>query len=714
MPPFPPRQRLASISGGGPRVRGRPRPTKRAPTRECPACKSTDLQDYEGSLVCGDCGATIDESNIVAEVTFGENSAGAAVVQGGSVGEGQRHATTLGPAFRRAGGGMESREVTENQGKDEIRRQANNLGLTDHVADMAFSVYKLACNANFIQGRRVNIVAATCLYIACRREKQNVTLLMDFSEAISVNVFRLGQTYQDLKKTLVIDGENHHQINPVIDVEQLILKFARKLEFGQQVYKVADDACRIIRRMKRDWMTTGRRPAGLCGACIILAARMNNFRRTVREVVYVVKVADMTVAKRLEEFSRTRASQLSVDQFREVGERLKVSHDPPALYERKMREKKAAEKRKRALMEDGDGERVTPEATRSPSAAPQGPRVDADGFAIPNLPIDPSLTGLGDIVTDALASPEIDELDENGLLPARKKRKLAAPIPVITEDDLVEEEALEEEMEEILADPDAVKTMEEAAFNEVADRAKQLAETLRNPVTDSPVPAVRDDPEIGEDEFDDDPEVRNCLLNEHERKIKERIWVTHNEDWLRAQQAKILKKALDEANGVTGKPKKARAKKGRMGDGSVLEGGTPVEDAADANQRMLAKRAKTFSKHINYDRLSQFYAGKQGKKAESTDASVVESDTESVAGTPGGNAIVSSKGGMLPTPAATQEVSTGLINDDPTTAFNEDEWEEEEDEEDDDVDEHAAIHEAGIDDGVDDDFGEYGYDGGDD
>ncbi|KAK5220232.1 transcription factor TFIIIB subunit brf1, partial [Cryomyces antarcticus] len=78
-------------------------------------------------------------------------------------------------------------------------------------------------------------------------------------------------------------------------------------------------------------------------------------------------------------------------------------------------------------------------------------------------------------------------------------------------------------------------------------------------------------------EFDNDPEVRNCLLSAAEIAIKERIWVTHNEDWLRAQQAKILKQQLEEAEG--GPPKKRSYKKknhGRMGDGTVLEGGTPV------------------------------------------------------------------------------------------------------------------------------------------
>jgi len=601
--------------------------------------------------------------------------------------------------------------MTENQGRDEIRRQANNLNLPDHISDKAFSVYKLACNANFIQGRRVNIVASCCLYVACRRDKENTTLMMDFSETISVNVFKLGQTYQDLKKTLVLSDNDPLGIKPVIDVEHLIMKFARKLEFGNQVNKVASDACKIIRRMKRDWMVTGRRPAGLCGACIILAARMNNFRRTVREVVYVVKVADMTVAKRLEEFGRTQASNLSVDQFRAVGERLKVSHDPPALYEsklREMRKENTIRKRKAREMLDGDGEEAPVEGTRSPSATPQGSsqarRVDTDGFAVPAVPIDPTLI-------DAIIAPEDAESTE----PPKKKRGRPPrePLPEITEADLVEEEELEEEMEDFLNDPTALSSMEDAAFNDVADRAKALADTLRNPETTTPAPAIRDDPEIGIDEFENDPEVRNCLLSETERKIKERIWVTHNEDWLRSQQAKHMKKAMDEANGITGKPKKTRAKKGRMGDGSVLEGGTPVEDAADANQRMLEKRAKTFSKHINYDKLNKFYAamrkGKGGSgSGTATDATTsIDGDTDSVIdGVVGkGAAVVGKKGGMLPTPEATQENASKGGEE----GYRSDEWVEEEDEEEEEDAMDDVLHEAGVDVGDDDDFAAYGY-----
>lgn len=130
----PPRERLSSLK--------RPRPDRNTPSvfssglasasasasigaigrpavrRACPnpTCSAPDIQEIDGERACISCGTIINDSNIVAEVTFGESSAGAAVVQGGFVGEGQRHARSLGPGFRRSGGHGESREVTEYHG----------------------------------------------------------------------------------------------------------------------------------------------------------------------------------------------------------------------------------------------------------------------------------------------------------------------------------------------------------------------------------------------------------------------------------------------------------------------------------------------------------------------------------------------------------------------------------------------------------------------
>lgn len=81
-----------------------------------PGCPAPDIVDEDGQKVCTGCGTVISESNIVSEVTFGESASGAAIVQGTYVGADQSHGRSYGPGFQR-GGGIESREITEQNGK---------------------------------------------------------------------------------------------------------------------------------------------------------------------------------------------------------------------------------------------------------------------------------------------------------------------------------------------------------------------------------------------------------------------------------------------------------------------------------------------------------------------------------------------------------------------------------------------------------------------
>ena len=68
----------------------------------------------------------------------------------------------------------------------------------------------------------------------------------------------------------------------------------------------ATNATRLVARMDCDRLARGHCPAGVCGAALLLAARMNGFRRSVPEVVPVVKIADHTVRRHLEELRQRK------------------------------------------------------------------------------------------------------------------------------------------------------------------------------------------------------------------------------------------------------------------------------------------------------------------------------------------------------------------------------------------------------------------------
>lgn len=84
-----------------------------------PGCPAPEIVEDDGQKVCAGCGTVINDSQIVSEIAFGETSAGAAVVQGAFVGVDQSSTRGSGPGFQR--GNMESREVTEQNGRPSFR-----------------------------------------------------------------------------------------------------------------------------------------------------------------------------------------------------------------------------------------------------------------------------------------------------------------------------------------------------------------------------------------------------------------------------------------------------------------------------------------------------------------------------------------------------------------------------------------------------------------
>ncbi|KAI9678775.1 MAG: transcription factor TFIIIB subunit brf1 [Caeruleum heppii] len=611
--------------------RNRPNAAKKNPST-CPnaACPEPKIEDLGDKRVCTTCGTVVSDSNIVSEVQFGETSAGAAVVQGTYVGSDQSHARITGTKYKRAGG-MESKEVSEANGKRYINQMASALSVPQSTADTAFQIYKVAVIFNFIQGRRTKEVAAVALYMACRRQERNSSMLIDFADVLNVNVFKLGHTFTEFQKKCDIRG-----FKPVV-AENLIYRFATRLEFGRKTEQVAHDAVRLVQRMDKDWMTTGRRPAGICGACLILAARMNNFRRSVREVVYIVKVTDATITQRLEEFKVTPSSALTVDQFRIID--LESTVEPPAFYIQKNGKKGTRRKRGPGDDEgDEDGEDGTPApdkalpSTENPAPASQPIRHDKDGFAIPALPhvpIDPSL-----IAASAQALANIEESSsepstsntneptatakDDSFAPPKKRPRgrprrdgSTAPEPpsLTTPADLAVEEELESEISHFLNDPTTSEHLE--AYTVSLNSARALS-SIHQP--DAGIPTTA---EIGPEEFEDDPEVANCVLSPEEVSIKERIWVHENRDYLREQQRKLLKKQLEEKYG-TGRVIKRRNRKKRIGEGG--EGTSGASTPGEAITRVLERRG--FSKKINYGAIARAFEG-AGSRLQSREGSVV-------------------------------------------------------------------------------------------
>jgi transcription factor IIIB 90 kDa subunit len=314
----------------------------------CSNCRGSNIENdpSQGNSFCADCGAVLEENAVVSEVTFAELSSGASVLQGqfvaaekGRVNAPSIFGRRLGPlsgtstsstgsaaqlSYESSAGTSaivsESREVTLANGKRRLAAVAVALGLGDHHVEMAHRWFTLALQHQFTRGRRSNNIIASCLYIVCRLER-TPHMLLDFSDILQTSVYSLGGTFLRLTQLLNLEL-------PLVDPSFYIGRFASKLEFAEKTQQVVNSALRIAARMKRDWIVTGRRPAGVCAASLIVAARMHGFRRTERQVVRVVHICEATLKRRLNEFAATPSSQLSLEEFEGIW--LEQECDPPS------------------------------------------------------------------------------------------------------------------------------------------------------------------------------------------------------------------------------------------------------------------------------------------------------------------------------------------------------------------------------------------------
>jgi transcription factor IIIB subunit 2 len=147
----------------------------------------------------------VEENAIVSSIEFVEGAGGASSMVGQFVSATSSKAYTGGGGAGGRGGrygfSRASRESTLANGRRRIQDVASRLRLGSHYVDAAHRLFTIAVEKNFVQGRRTTHVVAACLYIACRQEKSQ-HMLIDFSDALQVNVYVLGTCFLKFRRLL--------------------------------------------------------------------------------------------------------------------------------------------------------------------------------------------------------------------------------------------------------------------------------------------------------------------------------------------------------------------------------------------------------------------------------------------------------------------------------------------------------------------------------
>nr|XP_043632133.1 transcription factor IIIB 60 kDa subunit-like [Erigeron canadensis] len=229
----------------------------------CPHCvknSQTHRDHTTGSVCCVDCGKVISQDLYTEDATFVKDAGGGARLAGNLV--------KMGSAC------SESHIRTLNKGNTVISELTNKYGITN--VDHATKYYQIAVERGFTRGRRTPLVAAACLYVACR-ELEKPFLLIEFSSELGVSVYELGTVYFQL--CMLLSLQDHPFVQKPVDPSLFMHRYTSGLMKNDDSNnkKVLNTALHLAVSMKRDWIQTGRKPSGICAAAIYVSSVLHGY-----------------------------------------------------------------------------------------------------------------------------------------------------------------------------------------------------------------------------------------------------------------------------------------------------------------------------------------------------------------------------------------------------------------------------------------------------
>mmetsp|Transcript_25264 Transcript_25264/g.63782 ORF Transcript_25264/g.63782 Transcript_25264/m.63782 type:complete len:423 (+) Transcript_25264:58-1326(+) len=267
---------------------------------KCTKCGGIEINFNfaEGKIICKFCGFLFEENISNPEISYEGKDKKNFSIKGQFVRNSNTNFTSNKNKFN---------EIILSSAKRKINQIGQSLKLKGSFLDEAFRFFILATQRGFINGQKLQNLCVSSLYAICRQKKTH-HLLIDFSDITQIQTNKIGSVFLKFIRDLKIDI-------PVIDPSLYIHRFVSKLQLGNKTQTISMSALRLIARMKREWVSTGRRPSGLCGAAILLATKMHGVKKTQKEISNIVRIGDFAIRSRLREISKTPISNLTIKEI---------------------------------------------------------------------------------------------------------------------------------------------------------------------------------------------------------------------------------------------------------------------------------------------------------------------------------------------------------------------------------------------------------------
>jgi len=178
------------------------------------------------------------------------------------------------------------------EAKPKLKMLCSKLNVPDYISDSAWKIYSLVAKKKLTMGRSINGFIAGALYASIR--VHDFPRLLD--EVCEASLTPRRTVHRSLAMIIrEILPELNLRYQP-ITAERLIYRFSNNLDLPMEIQKKAVNMLKTA--SKNGLKRTGKDPKGLAAACIYIAAREGNMRKTQSTVADIAKITEVTLRSR--------------------------------------------------------------------------------------------------------------------------------------------------------------------------------------------------------------------------------------------------------------------------------------------------------------------------------------------------------------------------------------------------------------------------------
>lgn len=178
------------------------------------------------------------------------------------------------------------------EAKPKLKMLTSKLNIPEYIAETAWKVYSIVAKKKLTMGRSINGFIAGSLYAAIR--VHDFPRLLD--EVCEASLTPRRTVHRSLAMIIrEVLPELNLRYQP-ITAECLVFRFGNELDLPIQIQK---EAINMLKDASKNGLKrTGKDPKGLAAACIYIAAKNNNSRKTQSKVADIAKITEVTLRSR--------------------------------------------------------------------------------------------------------------------------------------------------------------------------------------------------------------------------------------------------------------------------------------------------------------------------------------------------------------------------------------------------------------------------------